>query len=394
MKMIFHSIDIFCHIIDNFGDIGVVYRFAREFLIKNPSTTIRVFLDDLDTFSKINFKIDKSIYIQTIDSITYIDWKSLTPEFIDKYGISEVIIEAFGCEIPDFFMKKAYYQSKILINLEYLSAEEWVEGYHLKESLLPEGSLKKYFYMPGFTEKTGGIILNSNAVTNSIKSKADRLLIINNLLSSFGTNPISNIDAIIGSIFTYLRNFKTLVESAVNIDENFIFLIFGNKSRDGMMQTLKDMNYKTDNVDRIIYKNIHIIFMPFISQQQYDILLYCTDFNIVRGEDSLVRAILAEKPFLWNAYLQDKKYQKVKVDAFCRMIQKYFDSAIDFTYYHELMLKFNDIEKEDADILPEERYEYFFNNLHKFEHSTRKMSYFLSNSCNLIDKIDTFIKRV
>ncbi len=52
--MNFGSIDIFCHIIDNFGDIGVVYRFAREFLIKNPFTVIRVFLDDLDTFSKIN----------------------------------------------------------------------------------------------------------------------------------------------------------------------------------------------------------------------------------------------------------------------------------------------------------------------------------------------------
>ncbi len=305
-----------------------------------------------------------------------------------------MIFEAFGCEIPDFIMKKAYYQSKILINLEYLSAEEWVEGYHLKESLLPEGNLKKYFYMPGFTEKTGGVIINSNTIINSIKSKEDRVLIINNLLSSFAPKLIYNNNTILGSIFTYLRNFKTLVESAVNINKEFIFFIFGSKSNDGMMQTLKDMDYKTIDVNRILYKNIHIIFIPFLSQQQYDSLLYCTDFNIVRGEDSLVRAILAEKPFIWNAYLQDNKYQKVKVDAFCRMIQKYFDTPIDFTYYHELMLKFNDIEKEDANIMPEERYEYFFKNLHKYEHSTKKMSYFLSNSCNLIDKLDTFIKNI
>ena len=42
-------------------------------------------------------------------------------------------------------MDVAVFKSKIIINLEYLSAEDWVEGYHLKESLLNKGTAKNSF---------------------------------------------------------------------------------------------------------------------------------------------------------------------------------------------------------------------------------------------------------
>jgi hypothetical protein len=163
------------------------------------------------------------------------------------------------------------------------------------------------------------------------------------------------------------------------------------KSREGMRYTLQSQHFEYIGNNYILYENIHLIFMPNLPQQQYDTLLYHTDFNIVRGEDSLVRAILAGKPFIWNAYLQDNKYQKIKVEALCKNMQQYFDSSYDFSNYNELMLRFNDIEKEDPKIESEEKYEYFFKNLHKLKHTTSKMSYFVQNNCNLIKKISSFI---
>ena len=162
--MKYNSIDIFCHVVDNFGDIGVVYRFAREFHKSNPKVTVRVFVDDLSAFAQINPQIDKSLNTQTIDSLTYINTRSLTSELFMSTRIGDVLIEAFGCEIPDFIMERAYYESILLINLEYLSAEDWVEGYHLQESLLPKGTLKKVFYMPGFTKTT---VQSDNRILNS-----------------------------------------------------------------------------------------------------------------------------------------------------------------------------------------------------------------------------------
>ena len=56
--------------------------------------------------------------------------------------------------------------------------------------------------------------------------------------------------------------------------------------------------------------------MPFVSQDDFDWLLNACDLNIVRGEDSFVRAQWAGKPFIWDIYPQDVDAHLVKLDAF------------------------------------------------------------------------------
>jgi uncharacterized repeat protein (TIGR03837 family) len=388
--MRFSTIDIFCQVVDNFGDIGVVYRFAREFHIKMPDITIRVFVDDMTTFATINPQIKSDLAIQTVDSITYINSQTLCDNFVNQYGIAEVLVEAFACEIPQYIMEEAYFKSLLLINLEYLSAEPWVEEYHLKESLLPKGTLKKFFFMPGFTQQTGGVIIDShvNAHTIDLLSGYN---IIKERFSISGINPGPAGTRIIGTVFSYLRNFSALIQDIVNLNKPVYLLLFGSKSKEGILYSLNGLQYTQMEPDYIVYKNLHLIFMPYLSQQHYDSLLYFTDFNIVRGEDSLVRAILAGKPFIWNAYLQNEKYQKVKVDALCRVMENFFTDKTDYAHYYKLLMDFNDIESEDPKIVSREKYEYFFNNLHNFEHSTGKMCYFIRDNCNLIRNFITFI---
>ena len=59
--MIIKSLDIFCEIIDNFGDIGVVYRLAKELkTFYNDNVKIRVILNRVNEFVNMNKKAKAS----------------------------------------------------------------------------------------------------------------------------------------------------------------------------------------------------------------------------------------------------------------------------------------------------------------------------------------------
>ena len=62
-------------------------------------------------------------------------------------------------------------------------------------------------------------------------------------------------------------------------------------------------------------------YLPFMSQLDFDHLLWACDINFVRGEDSLVRAIWASKPFVWQIYPQDDGAHAPKLEAFMQAVQ-------------------------------------------------------------------------
>jgi uncharacterized repeat protein (TIGR03837 family) len=385
------SLDIFCHVVDNFGDIGFVYRFAREFHAANPICRVRVFIDDLNALQTINPAVDPSLLVQSHEGIEYIAYAALTLGFVQQLDPADVLIEAFACHIPEVFLKAAESRMRVIINLEHLSAEAWVEGYHLRPSLLPFENLKKYFYMPGFTAQTGGVIIDHRIERIKPRLARDRFLFLKGLLAQTGRVVDSLEYSLIGTIFTYERGFDTLIADCNDLQRDVVLLVFGDKSRRGMLRSLertggvqiREHHYKSGNV--------RIVFMPFISQGRYDSLLCCADFNIVRGEDSLVRAIFAAKPFIWNAYLQDNKYQKVKVEAFSDAMEKYFSDREVFSLYRDLLVSFNDAETESSIQVTVEQYRSFFANLTKIEHATKEMSYFLTHNCDLVKQFSAFI---
>src|SRR5690606_4716652 len=59
--------------------------------------------------------------------------------------------------------------------------------------------------------------------------------------------------------------------------------------------------------------------IAFMRQEQYDHLLWCCEFNAVRGEDSFVRAQWAGRPLLWHIYRQDEDIHLDKLDAFLEL---------------------------------------------------------------------------
>lgn len=387
------SIDIFCHVIDNYGDAGVVYRFAKELKKTHPQCCIRVFIDKLETLHSIIPVINPKKTVQQYQSVTFIDSSALSAQDIAVLGVADIMVEAFACEIPQQIMDTAIFKSKLIVNLEYLSAEDWVEGYHLKESLLNNGTAKKIFFMPGFTTQTGGIILNSDLLDYKATNAYNRLLLVKELLKyHLGLQVQDRDENLFGTIFSYERGFDNLLKNLLKIQKTVYLMIFGEKSHKSMRASLEREGIYSNNEGHILHNNIHLCFLPLLVQEDYDRLLCCADFNLVRGEDSLVRAICAGKPFIWNAYLQDKGYQSIKVDAFLENFRQYFEDSDVFNRYKEVMQQYNKALSECSEQKTIEKYQNFFADLNKIEHATQKMSYFIENNCNLIHKFSDFLR--
>jgi uncharacterized repeat protein (TIGR03837 family) len=352
---------------------------------------MRVYCDDLDPLSLLEPATDALENIQEINGITYIDTRRFNEALVRCLGASDVVIEAFGCEIPALYQQTLLPQSAVWVNLEHLSAEPWVDGYHRKQSLVGGGAIKKFFYMPGFTENTGGIIIDSQIETSRPGLVKNRHENLGRTLGDFQIHVNSMEHALFGTVFTYCRGFDTLLRDLQAVDKDVYLFVLGEKSRQGMIETLRRTG--AGNVTKSHYVNghTHILLMPFLPQREFDSLLCMTDFNIVRGEDSLVRAILAQRPFIWSAYLQKEKYHHIKVEAFLEVFKTYFDDQSVFGRFRDLMVRFNDTAAESPLQTTQESFEAFFTNFTKIEHATREMSYFMTRKCDLIQKFTEFL---
>jgi uncharacterized repeat protein (TIGR03837 family) len=283
---------------------------------------------------------------------------------------------------------------RVIINLEHLSAEPWVEEYHKRPSLQPVEHLKKYFYMPGFTEQTGGVVVDQRIMRNRPKLEFHRSRCLAGILSQAGIScSVSDLDiTLVGTVFTYERAFDSLLADLDALSRPSLLLVFGEKSQNGMMRTADCMKDAQILKNGFKYRNVSVCYAPFIPQIRYDTLLCCADFNIVRGEDSLVRALQAGRPFIWNAYLQDEKYQKVKVAALLDWMEPFFTGNGEaYEQYRTLQLAFNDVPPVVFAQGRGEQYDHFFKSLTKIKRATGEMSYFLARNCDLVKQFSAFI---
>ena len=382
------TLDIFCEIIDNYGDIGVVYRTAKELQKIFPESKIRVFLNRLDEFKKINSQVI-DLPSQNIDGIEYITFDYLRDN-ANKLLTAQVIIEAFGCQIPEEYMEIAYDNSELLINLEYLSAEDWIEDFHLQSSPLGRGKLKKVFFMPGFTEKSGGVIADSNYLERIQRVLENKEFYEKKYLSDIEDRE----NKIIGTLFSYEKNFTPLLEDLKKLDKDVVILAMGEKTQDSLRKILKNFSIE-DFRNSLKYGKIEIRFLNFLNQEEYEELINIVDFNFVRGEDSFIRAVLTGKPYMWHIYCQEEYAHMDKIEGFLdkyrRVIENFSDE--DFLLNMEKFFKDYNFRKENSLELGKESYLYFFENLAKIEKYNTIFRDFLIQKCNLINKLKDFIEK-
>ena len=342
------SIDIFCQVIDNYGDVGVAYRLAREFKRVYPNKKLRFVINQIEELNLIR----KS---ENIEVILYKDISKIE-------NSADLIIESFGCEIPKEYMDKALKNSKLIITLEYSSAEKWVDDFHLQESFLG-GNLKKYFFIPGLSEKSGGILLDNEFLERKKKVEANKEY----YLEKFG---IKGKYDLIGSVFSYEKNFDSLIEELKKLDKKIILLILSEKTQKNFIKYFDNGNN---------YDKIKFVKLPFFTYDKYEELLALCDFNLVRGEDSFVRALLLGKPFLWHIYPQDENTHIKKLESF---LEKYCSNNKELK---QTFINYN-INKDD--------FSYFFKNFKEIEKYNKNYASYLIKNCNLMEKLINFIENI
>lgn len=342
------SIDIFCQVIDNYGDVGVAYRLAREFKRVYPNKKLRFVINKTEELNLIRKSED-------IEIILYKDISKIE-------NSADLIMESFGCEIPKKYMDKALKNSKLIINLEYFSAEKWVDDFHLQESFLG-GNLKKYFFIPGLSEKSGGILLDNEFLERKKKVEANKEY----YLEKFG---IKEKYDLIGSVFSYEKNFDSLIEELKKLGKKIILLILSEKTQKNFIKYFDNGNN---------YDKIKFVKLPFFSYDKYEGLLALCDFNLVRGEDSFVRALLLGKPFLWHIYPQDENTHIKKLESF---LEKYCSNNKELK---QTFINYN-INKDD--------FSYFFKNFKEIEKYNKNYANYLIKNCNLMEKLINFIENI
>jgi len=305
--------DIFCKIVDNFGDIGVSWRLARQ-LAAEHGAVVRLYVDDLATFRQLVPSLDEGVDVQLLDGIEVRRWSApfATAEPAD------VVVETFGCELPASYVDAMASRTRppIWINLEYLSAEPWVGGCHGLPSPHPRLPLTKYFFFPGFTADTGGVLVEKGLATRRrvFQSDADGTA---RYLASLGVPPRRQGEQLV-SLFCYPHApVAALLDAWATGGHPVRALSFaGTAAADVLAARGLAGGGRTGMLEA------HVL--PWLTQDDYDRVLWSCDWNFVRGEDSFVRAQLAARPMVWQAYPQRDNAQRLKVDAF---LARYLEHA-------------------------------------------------------------------
>jgi uncharacterized repeat protein (TIGR03837 family) len=290
------SADIFCRVIDNFGDAGVCWRLAQR-LALGFGWHVRLFIDRPEVLHALVPVVQPTQPAQTVQQVEVLAW-----HLSEQSSCAEVVIEAFACDPPAVYLERMRQQDRapVWINLEYLSAEPWVSGCHRLPSPQP-GGLTKYFFFPGFWDYTGGVVHTPQE--QAAISRAAALPV--QTLGSFGVHLQPGAKAIL--LFCY---------EAACIDE---MLADARSTQAPLHFVLPEgpVAQRLLGQQRILQQdNMTLQRLEFCQQPEFDRLLAACDLNFVRGEDSLVRAMLTGKPFVWNIYAQQDYAHLAKLQAF------------------------------------------------------------------------------
>lgn len=301
--------DIFCNVVDNYGDIGVCWRLARQ-LANEHGLSVRLWVDDLKSFARLCPEADAGKEQQFCRGVEVWQWGEQFPE-VQTAGL---VIGTFACKLPESYVlaMAAREPKAVWVNLEYLSAEDWVETHHALPSPHPTMPLTRYFFFPGFTRKTGGLLLESDLLARRDAFLADAGM-QRRYWQDLGV-PERQAGELRVSLFGYEN---AAMEALLGVWEQgaqaVTCLLPEGRSLPQVAACFGQQSGKAGEVWQRGKLSVHVL--PFVEQERYDELLWACDINFVRGEDSCVRAQWAAKPFIWQIYPQHDGVHLEKLEA-------------------------------------------------------------------------------
>jgi uncharacterized repeat protein (TIGR03837 family) len=297
--------DIFCKVIDNHGDAGVCWRLAVELATRGHA--VRLWIDDPGPL--------RWMAPQGWPGVQVVHWSGAATVLPP----GEVLVEAFGCDPPDGFVAAFAAAARppgvrpVWINLEYLTAENFAERNHGLPSPVghgPGAGLVKHFFYPGFSQRTGGLLREAEL------HKRQQVFERDPWLRALGVDPRLPVV----SLFCYEPGpLPQLLAQLAAGPEPAQLLVTAGRAAAATRAALVALAAQGPGWNPAGRLRLH--WLPLLSQRDYDHLLWSCDFNFVRGEDSLVRALLAGAPFAWQLYPQDDFAHHAKLEAFLAWLQ-------------------------------------------------------------------------
>lgn len=284
--------EIFCRVIDHYGDAGVCWRLARGLV--QQGHRVHLWLDDFAALARLAPALSTDAHHQQVENVRVSPWDDACSASPPEHG---VVIEAFACDPPAPYVAKIAARKCLWINLEYLSAEPWVDDFHGRPSLQADGA-HKYFFFPGFTAASGGLLREKDLLQRRDQAHTEARCARLGALTGLPQTSWPD-EALYVMLFAYPQApLAGLQDALENLDVPVCLLAPG-----GAPDTLHT------------HRNLHVHGIPFLPQSQFDALLWCCDLNFVRGEDSFVRAIWSASPFVWQAYRQADDLHLAKLEA-------------------------------------------------------------------------------
>jgi uncharacterized repeat protein (TIGR03837 family) len=334
--------DIFCQVIDNFGDIGVCWRLACN--LAQRGQQVRLWVDDASAL--------QWMAPQGCDGVEIKAWAQLA-----DYQAGDVLIEAFGCEIaPEIIAACAVFywaraekglKNIVWINLEYLSAEPFVERSHGLPSPIMSGpakGMRKWFFYPGFTERTGGLLRELDLPLTTAPVAIDQADVQRISLFCYESAALPQLVQVLAQSAQVLaQSAQALAHSAQGTQRTNLLVTHGRASAAvrHALQTPLQTHFSNEiglepkqilHEQLLISEHLKIDFLPTLSQPDYDMLLRSSHLNFVRGEDSLVRALWAGQAFVWHIYPQSDGAHAAKLEAFL----DWLDAPADLRLFHHV----------------------------------------------------------
>ena len=304
------SWDVFCSVVDNYGDAAVCWRLARQ-LAHEHGLSVRLWIDRPDVLHALNRDYAGDAAAQTVDGVQVFR-RDGVPEDAEA---ADVVIDAFGGGLPDQYVRAMAARSPrtLWITLEYLSAESWVAGHHGLPSPHPSLLLERYFFFPGVDAGTGGLLKEKDLDDRRAAFQASAALQAQ-FWAGLGFAPVPQ-DAQSASLFGYENPAgPVLLDAWARGAGPMVAVVPQSRLRPQLLAWLGAPDARDGETLR--RGQLEVRLLPFLPQYQYDELLWCCDWNFVRGEDSFVRAQWAERPLVWHIYPQEAGAHWVKLDAF------------------------------------------------------------------------------
>lgn len=292
--------DVFCRVVDNFGDIGVCWRLAAD--LAGRGQAVRLWADDL---SALDWMAPGGA-----PGVEALPWEAASLQVEP----GDVVVEAFGCDPPPDFVERMARRATppAWINLEYLSAEDYVERSHGLASPRwhgPGAGLVKHFFYPGFTPATGGLLREPGLAA------AQAAFDPQDWLARLGHTPRPGERVV--SLFCYANPaLPTWLDAWTH--EPTLLLVTPGLAASQVRTWLADRGLPAPAAASAAQQvgKLRLGWLPLLSQGDFDHLLWSCDLNLVRGEDSFVRAQWAARPFVWQIYPQDDGAHAAKLEAF------------------------------------------------------------------------------